>query len=82
MGSAVHDPSTQTVVLTTIYDEGRPGEPPGRWIRTDRLRLVSADELRALAEEAGFEVETVAGGYGLEPAGPAGERAILIAVRS
>lgn len=81
LGSATHDPSTQTVTLTTIYDEGRPGEPPARWVRTDRLRLVSADELRALAEDVGFEIETVAGGYGLEPAGPGGERAILVAVR-
>jgi SAM-dependent methyltransferase len=81
MGSAIHDPSTQTVTLTAIYDEGRPGQPAARWVRTDRLRLVSADELRAMAEDVGFEVETVAGGYGLEPAGPAGERAILVAVR-
>jgi SAM-dependent methyltransferase len=81
LGSAIHDPSTQTVTLTTIYDEGRPGEPAARWVRVDRLRLVSADELAALAEDVGFEVETVAGSYGLEPAGPAGERAILVAVR-
>jgi len=81
LGSAIHDPSTQVVTLTTIYDEGRPGEPAVRWLRTDRLRLVSADELRALAEDVGFEIETVAGGYGLDPAGPTGERAILVAVR-
>ena len=81
VASATHDPSSQVVELTAIYDEGRPGEPPRRWTRTDRLRLVSADELRGFAEDAGLIVELVAGGYDLEPTGPAAERAILVAVR-
>ncbi|HEY7736401.1 MAG TPA: class I SAM-dependent methyltransferase [Candidatus Limnocylindrales bacterium] len=82
LGSAVHDAASQTVILTTIYDEGIPGEPADRWTRTDRLRLVSADELRGFAEDAGLEVELIAGGYDLEPIGPGSERAILIGTRT
>jgi SAM-dependent methyltransferase len=81
VASATHDPSSQVVDLTAIYDEGRPGEPARRWTRTDRLRLVSADELRGFAEDAGLMVDVVAGGYDLEPTGPAAERAILVANR-
>jgi SAM-dependent methyltransferase len=80
-GAAVHDPSTQTVTLTTLYEESRPGEPVGRWLRRDRLRLVSADELAGFAEDAGLQTEVVAGSYDLDPLGPTSERAILVAVR-
>jgi hypothetical protein len=34
-----------------------------------------------MAEDAGLEIERVAGGYDLEPIGPSSERAILIATR-
>jgi hypothetical protein len=80
-GAAIHDAATQTVTLTTIFDEGDPGEPAARWIRRDRLRLVGADELRGYAEAAGLVVETLAGGYDLEPLGPGADRAILVAVK-
>ncbi len=80
-GSATHDAATGTVSLTTIFEEGEQGTTPRRWVRSDRLRLVSADELRAFAEEAGLIVELVAGGYGMEPLGPGSERAILVAVK-
>lgn len=80
-GSATHDAATGTVSLTTIFEEGDQGASPHRWVRSDRLRLVSADELRAFAEDAGLVVEVLAGGYGLEPLGPGAERAILVAVR-
>jgi SAM-dependent methyltransferase len=79
--SAQHDATSATITLTTIFDEGRQGEPTRRWVRRDRLRLVSADELRWFAEDAGFEVELVAGDYELGPMGPGSERAILIAVK-
>lgn len=79
--SAQHDAATGLVRLTAIYEEGSPGEPAVRWVRTDTLRLVSADDLRLLAEEAGLEVETVAGGYDLEPLGPGSDRAVIVAVR-
>jgi hypothetical protein len=42
---------------------------------------MSADELRAFAEEAGLVIELVAGDYGLGPMGPGSDRAILIAVK-
>jgi len=81
-GSATHDAATGTVSLTTIFEEGDQGSSPHRWVRSDRLRLVSADELRAFAEDAGLVVEVMAGGYGLEPLGPGSERAILVAVKA
>ncbi len=77
--SARHDGATSAVELTTIYEEGRSGEPPIRWVRQDRLRLVSADELRAYAEAAGLDVEVIGGGYGLEPLASGAERAVLVA---
>lgn len=79
--SAQHDATAATVTLTTIFEEGGQGTPPRRWVRRDRLRLVSADELRAFAEDAGLVVEAMAGDYGLGPIGPGSERAILIAVK-
>ncbi len=80
--AATHDAATQSVVLTTIYEEGPPGAPPVRWVRRDPMRLVGADELRGLAEAAGLEVELMAGDYRLEPLGPGAERAVLVARRS
>lgn len=81
IGSAIHDAATSTVRLTTIYEEGDPGQPAVRWIRRDLMRLVGADELRAFALDAGLVVESIAAGYDLEPFGPGAERAILIAVQ-
>jgi SAM-dependent methyltransferase len=80
-GSAVHDAATGTITLTAIYEVGRQGEPPARWVRSDRLRLVGAAELADLAREAGLEVELVAGGYDLSPLGGGSDRAILIALK-
>lgn len=79
MAAAQHDAATQTVALTTIYEEGEPGEPSSRWVRRDVVQLVTAAELRAMAEAAGLEVELLAGGYDLEPLGPHDDRAIVIA---
>ena len=80
-GSAQYDAATGTIALTSIFEEGGQGSPPVRWVRTDRLRLVSADELVSFAEAAGLEVETLAGSYDLEPLGPGSDRAILVATR-
>lgn len=80
-GSAVHDAATATVVLTTIYEESEQGGAPRRWIRRDRLRLVSADELAGFAEDAGLRVDILAGDHGLGALGPGSERAVLIAER-
>jgi len=79
--SAAHDASSATVTLTTIFEEGGQGEPAKRWVRRDRLRLVSAAELRGFAEDAGLVVEVMAGDYGLGPMGPGSDRAVLIAVK-
>jgi SAM-dependent methyltransferase len=81
VGSAQHDAATNTVELSAIYEEGRQGEAPRRWVRHDRLRLVSADELAAFADEAGLRVEIMAGGYDLSPIGPGSDRALLVAER-
>ncbi len=79
--SAQHDPSSQVVTLTTMYEEGAQGRPAVRWVRTDRLRLVSADELAGFAEDAGLVVEELAGDYDMAPIGPSTDRAIMVAVR-
>lgn len=80
-GSAVHDASSGAIVLTAVFDEAPQGGAPRRWIRQDRLRLISADELAAFAEDAGLRVELIAGGYDLTALGPGSERAVLIAER-
>lgn len=80
-GSAQHDAATGVVTLTTIFEEGAQGAPPARWVRHDRLRLLSADELASFAEDAGLRVETIAGGYDLAALGPGSERAVMVAVR-
>ena len=81
VAAAQHDAAKGIVSLTSIFEEAAQGEPPARFIRRDALRLVSADELRDFAESAGLEVETLAGGYDLEPLGPGSERAIVVARR-
>ena len=81
-GSAQYDAATGTIALTTIFEEGPQGAAAVRWVRSDRLRLVSADELTAFAEAAGLRVETLAGGYDLEAHGPGSERAVLVAIRT
>jgi len=79
--SARFDLTSAIVDLTSVYEEGPPGEPAIRWIRRDALRLIGADELRADAEAAGLIVENLAGSYDMEPLGPGADRAILIARR-
>jgi SAM-dependent methyltransferase len=77
--AARFDPASAVVDLTSIYEEGLPGEPTIRWIRHDALRLVGPDELRSMAEDAGLVVEALAGAYDLDPIGPGSERAIIVA---
>ncbi len=81
MASARHDAATGVVELTVIYEESAGGEAPVRWLRTDRLRLVGADDLVTMAEAAGLRVETLAGDHHLTPLGVGSERAVLVAVR-
>ena len=81
LAAAWYDGATRTVTLTTIFDEAAPGAAPTRWTRVDALHLISADELRNHAEDAGLEVEVLAGDYDLSPIGPGADRAILVARR-
>ena len=80
-GSAQHDAASAVVTMTTIFEEGGQGESARRWVRRDRLRLISGEELRGFAEDAGLAVELLAGDYGLGPVGPGSERTILIAIK-
>jgi SAM-dependent methyltransferase len=80
-GSALYDPTRASVVLTTIFEEGVPGEPVVRRVRVDRLRLVTPDELVAFARAAGLVVEVLAGDYELGELAPGSERVILVARR-
>lgn len=81
LASAIHEPATRLVRLTTIFEEAAQGEPARRWLREDTLRLVSPDELGAMAEAAGLVVETLAGDWDLGPLEPTSDRAVLVARR-
>ena len=78
-GSAVYDPTSSVVRLTTIFDAATPGGPAVRWVRVDRLRLVGPDELVGFAEAAGLVVDALAGDYDLGPLELGAERVILVA---
>ena len=77
--SAGYDATTSSVTLTTIFDEGHAGDPPVRWVRVDRLRLVSPDELVSFVEAAGLVVETLAGDYDMNDLEPGAERVVMVA---
>jgi SAM-dependent methyltransferase len=77
--AADYDATSASVRLTTLFEEGRPGEAPVRWVRADRLRLVTPDELVGFAEAAGLVVETLAGDYELGELAPGAERVVLVA---
>jgi SAM-dependent methyltransferase len=81
LAAAQHDAATGIVNLTSIYEEGRQGQPAARYVRRDVLRLVSAGELEDFATGAGLEVETLAGDYDMGPLGSGGDRAIIVARR-
>ena len=81
IGSAVFDQTAGVVRLTTIFEASLPGEAPVRWVRVDRLRLVSPDDLVGFAEAAGLVVETLAGDYDRGELAPGADRVVLIARR-
>ena len=78
-GSAHYDPTTSSVRLTTIFEEGLAGEPVIRWVRRDRLRLVTPDDLVAFAEAAGLEIEELAGDYEMGDLAFGSERVVMVA---
>ena len=78
-GSAIYDPANGIVRLTTLFDAGLPGEPPVRWVRSDRLRLAGPDELVTFAESAGLAIEALAGDWDLGPLDAGADRVVLVA---
>lgn len=81
VNAAEYEPAWGAIRLTTVFEAGRQGVPPARWVRVDRLRLIGPQELVAMAQTAGLVVDQLAGGYDLEPLGADAERAVLIARR-
>ena len=79
--AAWYDHLHRIVTLTTIFEGGGPGQPVRRWTRSDALRLVSADELVAFAEDAGLTIEQLGGDYGLGPLHGGSDRVVLVARR-
>ncbi len=79
--AAWYDSATRALTLTTIFDLSDRGGPVRRWVRADAMHLLSADDLRMYAEDAGLEVEVMAGDYDLSPIGPGDGRAVLVARR-
>ena len=79
--AAWYDSATRALTLTTIFDLSDRGGPVHRWVREDAMNLLSADDLRLYAEDAGLEVEVMAGDYDLSPISPGDGRAVLVARR-
>jgi SAM-dependent methyltransferase len=72
------DPSQQLDELICLYDELDPGGAVHRTVVELRLRWFTRFELELLLELAGWEIEELYGGYGLEPYGPSSERLIVV----
>ncbi len=79
--AAWYDSATRALTLTTIFDLSDGGGAVRRWVREDAMHLLSADDLRMYAEDAGLEVEVLAGDYDLSPIGAGDGRAIVVARR-
>jgi SAM-dependent methyltransferase len=79
-GSATYDPAMAIVELISFFDAWpTPAGALHRTERVDRLRLVTAAELKVMARDAGLTVERMAGDHDMSPFGPGSERAVLIA---
>lgn len=77
--AAWYDHVRRRVTLTTFFDEGEQGAAPVRWTRTDPLRLVGVDELIGYAQDAGLEIERLAGDHDLGPLEPGSDRVVMVA---
>jgi SAM-dependent methyltransferase len=78
--SARHDPETDTVALTQIFEwTAAHGGPVSRITRTDTVHLVPAEQLGRLAGRAGFGRVDLWGDHLLTPHGPGSHRVILVA---
>jgi hypothetical protein len=78
--SAAYDRATETLEVHSFFDAWSPqGGAVRRVARTDRLRMIGADELVRLAGDAGLKVEQLGRDYELNAFGPGAERAVLVA---
>jgi hypothetical protein len=77
--SAIYDPASSVVRLTTIFEASAPGEAAARGRVRDRLRIVGPDDLSGLRGGAGLVVEELAGDYDLGPLEAGAERVVLVA---
>ena len=74
------DNAARTVEVTQLFDALPPdGGPLERTARTDLLRIATAGELTLMAEAAGLTVESIDGGFELEPYDAGAARAVLVA---
>jgi SAM-dependent methyltransferase len=80
MSSARHDAVTASTQLSVIYDVTDPAGSLRRVSRTDRLHLLTVQQLADAAASAGLEVEIMAGDHQATPLGPFSPRVVLIAV--
>ncbi len=80
MSSARHDAVSASTQLSVIYDVTDPSRAVRRVSRSDRLHLLTVQQLEDAALAAGLEVETLAGDHQATPLGPFSPRVVLIAV--
>jgi SAM-dependent methyltransferase len=80
MSSARHDAVTASTQLSVIYDVTDPSGGVRRVSRSDRLHLLSVQQVQDAALSAGLEVESLAGDHQVTPLGPFSARVVLIAV--
>jgi SAM-dependent methyltransferase len=78
--SARHDAVSATTQLSIIYDVTDPAGHVRRVSRSDRLHLLTVQQLEDAAVAAGLEVEVLAGDHQATPLGPFSPRVVLIAV--
>jgi SAM-dependent methyltransferase len=79
IASATHDAATATVELRTWFDRWpADGGPVRRVERDDRMRLIGAEELVAMASDAGIEPDSLGGDHQMAPWGAGSERLVLV----
>jgi SAM-dependent methyltransferase len=80
MSSARHDAVSSSTQLSVIYDATDASGAVRRVSRTDRLYLLTVQQIEGAARSAGLEVELLAGDHQATPLGPFSPRVVLIAV--
>ena len=77
--SATYDRATHTATVSTRFEGSADGAEGTRVERQDEIRFVGAQELLALAGQAGLIPETLAGDYDMTPLADESERIVLVA---